>query len=337
VGADVAYPVSELGERLPKLLANVDALHYCLGIDPGFDRVVCDALASLRRLERRGHCPPRAVVDPRAVLHEMRLHKRPDELDKLRRAIAITVEAHVEAMKLAAPGRGEHELEALLNYVFRKRGGDGWGYPPIVGAGVNATTLHYVDNDCALADGDLVLIDAGCEFGGYTADITRTFPANGAFTEPQRRVYQVVLDVQKSAIEMTRPGVTLDDIHDHCVAGLTQGMIDLGLLTGDAAERIADESYKKFYMHRTSHWLGLDVHDVGAYTRSGHPRPLEPGMVITIEPGLYIAADAEGVDDALRGIGVRIEDDILVTEDGHDNLTAAAPKEIADVEAACAG
>ena len=255
----------------------------------------------------------------------------------LRRAAAISSDAHVAAMKLGRPGRHEYELEALLNYTFRKEGGMGPGYGTIVGAGVNATILHYVDNDRAIASGDLVLVDAGCEYCYYTADITRTWPASGRFSPPQRAVYQLVLDTQKSAVAMTKPGVTLDDIHQHCVRKLTEGMIDLGLLQGPVDARVEDLSYKKFYMHGTSHWLGMDVHDVGAYTTGGKPRPLAAGMVITIEPGLYIAPDAPDVPDGLRGIGVRVEDDILVTADGHDNLTWSCPKEIADLETICAG
>jgi Xaa-Pro aminopeptidase len=230
----------------------------------------------------------------------------------------------------------EHELEALINYTFRRRGGSGPGYATIVGAGENATILHYIDNRCAIADGDLVLVDAGCEYDHYTADITRTFPANGKFTAIQKRVYQIVLDCQVEAIEMVKPGITLDDIHNHCVRRLTEGMIALGLLGGSADDRINDQSYRKFYMHGTSHWLGMDVHDVGAYMRDGKARPLAPGMVLTVEPGLYIAPDAEAPPE-LRGIGIRIEDDVVVTATGHEVLTAACPKKIGDVEAAARG
>ena len=227
------------------------------------------------------------------------------------------------------------QLEAVIDYTFRRRGGNGPGYSTIVGAGENATILHYIENNCAIADGDLVLVDAGCEYGFYTADITRTWPAGGTFSAPQRAVYDLVLDVQKEAVAMVRPGATLDEIHQHCVRRLTAGMIELRLLEGAVEDRVADLAYKKFYMHGTSHWLGLDVHDVGAYTSRGTPRPLEPGMVVTIEPGLYVAIDAAGVPDELRGIGVRIEDDVLVTTEGHENLTAACPKEVEDVERAC--
>jgi Xaa-Pro aminopeptidase len=336
-GADEAHPCNELGERLDDLLANADDLYYSLGLDWELDRQVAEAIARLRSRERRGRRPPRRVVDPREVLHEMRLRKGPEEVALLRRAAEISVEAHRAAMAAAGPGVHEYQLEAVIDYTFRRRGGSGPGYSTIVGSGENATILHYTENDRAMRDGDLVLIDAGCEFDHYTADITRTFPVSGRFTDAQRRCYEVVLAAQKEAVAMTRPGVSIDDMHDRVVEILTEGMVKLGLLEGPAAARIEDEAYKRFYMHRTSHWLGMDVHDAGAYTRGGATRPLEPGMVITIEPGLYVAADAEGVPDEYRGIGIRIEDDVLVTADGHENLTAAAPREVDEVEAACAG
>jgi Xaa-Pro aminopeptidase len=334
-GADAAYPNSELSEKLPELIANVEELHYSFGDTPKFDTALIGVLAGLRRAERRGLRPPKKIADPRFVLHEMRLTKSADELAILREAAAVTCEAHRAAMKAASGGIGEYEIEALINYTFRRRGGVGPGYNSIVGGGANATVLHYIENTAALAGGDLVLIDAGCEVDSYTADVTRTFPVSGVFTDPQRRCYEVVLEAQKQAIAMTAPGVTLDEIHDKTVELLTAGMIALGLLEGEVADRIEDESYKKYYMHRTSHWLGLDVHDAGAYTIDGAPRPLAPGMVITIEPGLYIAADDEDAPEPLRGIGIRIEDDVLVTEGGHDVLTTAAPKEIDEVESAC--
>lgn len=334
-GADVAYPHTELEQRLPDLLANREHLHYALGLDRDMDALIASTIARLRKSEKRGKRPPRAVLDPRVALHEQRLHKSADEVELLRRAAAISVDAHVAAMGLGRPGRHEYELEATINYMFRSQGGMGPGYGTIVGAGVNATILHYVENTCALAAGDLVLVDAGCEVDHYTADITRTWPASGRFTGPQRAVYALVLDVQKSAVAMARPGIALDDLHQHCVRTLTEGMIALGLLAGPVDARIEDLAYKKFYMHGTSHWLGMDVHDVGAYTTGGKPRLLEPGMVITVEPGLYIAADAADVPAELRGLGVRIEDDLLITADGYENLTAACPKELAELEAIC--
>jgi Xaa-Pro aminopeptidase len=334
-GADIAYPSSELHAKLAELVANAEELHYSLGLDDEMDLIITHTIAKLRKTEKRGKRPPRAVVDPRIALHELRLHKRPEELTAMRKAAAISIDAHIAAMKAGRPGSFEHELEALINYTFRKQGATGPGYTSIVGAGENATILHYIENNCAIADGDLVLVDAGAEYNGYTADITRTFPANGKFTEVQRRVYQIVLDCQVEAVEMVKPGVTLDQIHELCVRRLTEGMVALGLLTGNVDERIKDQSYRKFYMHGTSHWLGMDVHDVGAYTQGGKARPLTPGMVITVEPGLYIASDAADVPAELRGIGVRIEDDILVTQAGHDNLTKACPKTISEIEAAC--
>ncbi len=334
-GADAAYPAVEIGERLAVLVANHEELHYSLGLDDEMDLLIASTIARLRKQERRGKRPPRAVVDPRAVLHEMRLRKSPEELTALRKAAAITADAHVAAMQIGRPGTFEYEVEAVIDYTFRKRGGVGPGYNTIVGAGENATILHYIENNCAIADGDIVLVDAGCEYDYYTADITRTWPAGGAFTAPQRRIYDLVLDVQAAAIAMVRPGVTLDQIHQMCVRRLTDGMIELRLLDGTADERIADQGYKRFYMHGTSHWLGLDVHDVGAYTERGTARPLEAGMVITVEPGLYVAHDGAGIPDELRGIGVRIEDDILVTPDGHENLTIACPKLVDDLERLC--
>jgi Xaa-Pro aminopeptidase len=336
-GAEAAYPSAELPARLWDLIANSDELHYSLGLDDEMDRLIGASLVRLRKLEKRGKRPPRAVVDPRVGLHELRLHKRPEELAALATAAQITCEAHVLAMQRGRPGVHEHELEALINHTFRSRGGNGPGYNTIVGSGDNATILHYIENRSAIREGDLVLIDAGCEYQHYTADITRTWPASGRFTPAQRRVYAAVLDTQKSAIAMARPGVTLDEIHDRCIRRLTAAMIELDLLAGTVDERLADQSYRKYYMHGTSHWLGLDVHDVGAYTRDGKPRPLEPGMVITVEPGLYISASAGDAPAELRGIGVRIEDDVAITADGNEVLTAACPKEVEELEYACRG
>ena len=336
-GADEAYPASELRSRLGELIANCEELHYAVGLDDEMDLLVMGAIARLRKTEKRGKSPPRAIVDPRVHLHELRLHKRPEELAALRTAAAISSAAHIQAMKTGRPGVYEHELEALINYMFRKSGGAGPGYATIVGAGENATILHYIENRCAIGANDLVLVDAGCEYEHYTADITRTWPASGTFSDAQRRVYQIVLDTQVEAIAMVKPGVTIDDIHKHCVRRLTEGMIALGLLEGSVDDRIEDQTYRKYYMHGTSHWLGLDVHDVGAYMQAGKARPLEPGMVITVEPGLYVALDAEAAPPELRGIGVRIEDDIVVTSEGHEVLTAACPKKIEDLEAVCRG
>jgi Xaa-Pro aminopeptidase len=263
----------------------------------------------------------------------MRLHKEPAELDVMRRAASISHEAHCEAARLARPGTFEYELEAALEYVFRRRGSGGPAYTTIVGGGANATVLHYVRNDQKLREGELVLIDAGCELSGYASDVTRTYPIGGRFAPAARDVYDVVLAAQEAALARCRPGATLPEIHATAVRNLVLGLVELGVLAGDVDELVASEAHRRFYMHQTSHWLGLDVHDVGAYRKGGEPRRLEPGMVFTVEPGLYFAPSLEGVDPRWRGIGVRIEDDVLVTAEGCEVLTAAIPKAPEDLEA----
>jgi len=263
----------------------------------------------------------------------MRLIKTRDELELLRRAIDITCEGHLAAIQALKPGAYEYEIEAIIRYVFRKNGSQRSGYPPIVAAGENATVLHYTVNDQRIQDGDLLLIDAGAEFGYYTGDVTRTLPARGAFTENQTVLYQLVLDAQLKAIDAIRPGATFIEPHDRAVRVLTEGLVRLGLLEGEIDKLILENALKKFYMHRTSHWLGMDVHDAGPYKVADEWRRLGPGMVMTVEPGLYIAADLEGVDPRYRGIGIRIEDDVLVTESGNEVLSSRVPKTIEDIEA----
>jgi len=282
---------------------------------------------------RKGVHPPQTIVDPGSILHEMRLFKTVEEVALMQRAADIAAEAHREAMRAARPGAKEYEIEALIEYVFRKNGALAPAYGSIVGAGANATILHYVNNDAELKDGDLLLVDAGAEYEGYASDITRTFPVSGRFSEAQRDVYQLVLDCQEQCIRLVAPGVTLDELHERSVEILTEGMVRLGLLAGDVKKLIEEEAYKKFYMHRLGHYLGMDVHDVGAYHADGQPRPVEPGIVLTVEPGLYISAEAEGVPERYRGIGVRVEDDVLVTPAGHRILTDKAPKQIQEIEA----
>jgi Xaa-Pro aminopeptidase len=262
----------------------------------------------------------------------MRLVKDAAELELLRRAVAITAEAHTAAMRAARPGMHEYEIEALVEYTFRRRGAAGPGYTTIVGGGDNANILHYIENDAPLGPGALLLIDAGAEYRGYTADVTRTWPTGARFTDAQRRVYEVVLETQKACVAAVAPGANIDAIHELAVRKLTEGMVRLGLLSGTVDELLKTEAYKRFYMHRTSHWLGLDVHDAGIYYPADAPRQLIPGMVLTVEPGLYIAAGSAGVPEALQGIGIRIEDDVLVTDTGHEVLTRAIPKEIAEIE-----
>jgi Xaa-Pro aminopeptidase len=335
-GADVAFPIDELRKRLPDYLGNVERLHYRLAQNDEADAKLFECLNTLRRGGRRGVMVPTAVIDPSVHLHEMRLRKSDGEVATMRRAAAITQEAHLCAMRITRPGMHEYEIDAELLHVFRKHGSERPAYESIVGSGPNATILHYRAGNRVMSDGELVLIDAGCEHEYYASDVTRTFPVNGKFSDAQRAVYEVVLHAQKASVEAVKPGVTLKDIHDGAVRKITEGLVDIGLLDGEVDALVEEKKYEPFYMHRTSHWLGMDVHDVGRYYLDGEHRPLEPGFVLTIEPGVYIAADAEDVDERWRGIGVRIEDDVLVTKTGHDVLTGGIPKEIDAVEAACA-
>lgn len=331
-GADASFPIEELAQRLPDYLENVDRLHVKLGRDRALDETVFRAVDVVRGRFRKGVYPPSTFVDANVLLHELRFRKDAQELDRLRRAAAISREAHVAAMRLTKPGVHEYEVEAELIRVFRKYGSERPAYESICGSGPNATILHYRAGNRRMEDGDLLLVDAGCEFGSYASDVTRTWPVNGRFSPEQKALYEIVLESQLAAIAASTTGATLDAIHDVTVKVLVAGMIRVGLLEGTVEERIADESYKRFYMHRTSHWLGMDVHDVGGYFVRGVARTLEPGVVLTIEPGIYVAPDAE-VDPKWRGIGIRIEDDILVTETGNENLTADIPKSVSDLEA----
>jgi Xaa-Pro aminopeptidase len=333
-GADAAFPVEEFQEKLADLLNGARQLYYRLGAGrPELDQTVINQLTRMRSLGRKGVHPPQVIVDPGLILHEMRLFKTDEEVALMQRAADIAAEAHREAMRAARPGAKEYEIEALIEYIFRRSGALAPAYGSIVGAGANATILHYVNNDAEMKDGDLLLIDAGAEYEGYASDITRTFPVSGRFTEAQRDIYRLVLDCQEECVRMVAPGVTLEEMHDRSVEILTEGMVRLGLLEGDVKKLIEEEKYKQFYMHRLGHYLGMDVHDVGAYQTDGQPRPVEPGIVMTVEPGLYIPETAEGVPDKYRGIGVRIEDDILVTPEGYRNLTDKAPKQIEEIEA----
>ncbi len=335
LGVDEAHDVEDLWSMLPELLAGQDTLMWATGLDAEDDRAVNELLSLLRTRARGGVRAPAKLLHPGPYLHEQRLLKSAGEIEVMRRAAAVTDEAHRAVMAAAAPGVNECELDALLDYTFRRRGGTGAAYNNIVAGGANACILHYVENDQPLADGSLCLVDAGTELEHYASDVTRTFPVSGTFTEPQRRVYEVVLAAQLAAIAKCRPGVPFDEVHEASLEVLIDGMLKLGLCKGTREEILESGAYRQWYMHRTSHWLGLDVHDCGGYDDANGSRPLEPGMVLTVEPGLYIAPDAEGAPEELRGIGVRIEDDILITADGHENLTAAVPKTLDEVEAAC--
>jgi Xaa-Pro aminopeptidase len=335
-GADQAFEIDKLDEQLPRFLQSSRTLFYRLGGHAEFDARIARTLGYLRARARSGGGAPQRIEDPGQIVHELRLHKTAEELATLRKAAELTRRGHLAAMSACRPGMHEYELQSLLEREFRGGGGRGSGYYPIVAAGANATVLHYNDNNSAVRDGELVLIDAGAEVDLYTADVTRTFPASGRFSEPQRACYELVLAAADHCIARTRPGETLDSLHEGAVRVLTGGLVKLGLLKGDVSALIQESAHRRYYMHRTSHWLGLDVHDVGSYrTAEGQPRPLAPGMVFTVEPGLYIAEDDESAPPELRGIGIRIEDDLLVTETGHENLTVAIPRTVADVEAAC--
>lgn len=333
-GADAAFTVDKLDEELPKLAEKANRIYYRFGSDPTFDERLVGLMRRFQRQRQREGTGPTSVIDPAELLHEMRLTKTSRELALLRRAIDITCEGHLAAIHALHPGLYEYELEAIIRYVFRKNGSPRSGYPPIVGSGLNATVLHYTVNDKKIADGDLVLIDAGAEFGYYTGDVTRTLPARGSFTEDQAVLYQLVLDAQLAAIAAIRPGATFIEPHQRAARVLTEGLVRLGLLEGEIEKLIEEDAVKKFSIHRTSHWLGMDVHDAGPYKVADEWRRLAPGMVMTVEPGLYVHDDAEGVDPRYRGIGIRIEDDVLVTEHGSEVLSARAPKSIEEIERA---
>jgi Xaa-Pro aminopeptidase len=334
-GVDAAFSIRELKDKLPELLRGSARLYYRLGRDRRFDERVLEAIGRIRGRGRTPHTWPSEIIEPAGVLHEMRAIKDPREVQAMRRAAEVTRDAHLGAMSITRPGMFEFEIEARVREVFRKNGSERPAYLPIVGSGPNATILHYRANKRQVGEGDLVLLDAGCELDYYASDVTRTFPASGVFSDAQRRIYDIVLDAQLSAISAVKPGATLEDVHAAAVRVIAGGLLGLGLLEGSLDKILEEQAHRSFYMHRTSHWLGMDVHDVGAYFVGGSPRPLEPGMVLTVEPGIYIRADNDRVPSEYRGIGVRIEDDILVTETGHRDLTADIPKQAGDVERAC--
>jgi len=335
-GLDEGHAFAQLDEMLPKLLADQPAVFCDVGENSEWDARLIQWLNAVRAQVRTGISAPGEIRDVRKLLDEMRLTKDAAELDIMRRAAVISAGAHRRAMRATRPGRYENEVEAELLHEFRARGAQAPAYTSIVAGGANACVLHYVANDAQLINGDLLLIDAGCELDGYASDITRTIPVNGRFAGPQRDIYELVLAAQAAAIEEVRPGKLWQDPHDAAVRVLSRGFIDLGLCQGSVDGVIEAGDYKKFYMHRTGHWLGMDVHDCGDYKRDGQWRSLTPGMVLTVEPGCYVRP-GEGVPERFWNIGVRIEDDAVVTPSGCEIITAAAPKAIAEVEAVMHG
>ena len=327
---DEAYAFSEFEARLPELIANRSTLWHALGHDAAWDAKIVTALNTVRAQSRAGKRAPGEIRDLREALDRMRLLKDAHEANNMRRAAAIASAGHASAMRACRPGMAEYELEAELGYEFRKRGADGHAYSPIVAGGRNACVLHYIENNKLLGEQAMVLIDAGCEVGGYASDITRTFPVNGRFSAVQRDVYEIVLAAQSAALAAIKPGTPFIAYHEAALRVLVQGMIDLKLLAGNLDQLIESEAYKPFYMHRTGHWLGLDVHDAGDYKTGDEWATLEPGMALTVEPGLYIRPGAD-VPEHLHGIGIRIEDDVFVTGEGCEVYTSA-PKTIAEIE-----
>ncbi|MDI9818971.1 MULTISPECIES: Xaa-Pro aminopeptidase [unclassified Legionella] len=337
LGVDAAYPIDRLDFQLPELLANKTAIYYAIGRHPVYERRILQALQLVKRQIRRGVKAPGALFDLEPILSELRLFKSKAEIALMRKAAEISVAAHQRAMKACRRADNEYQLEAELLYEFSYNGCRSVAYDPIVGSGANSCILHYTDNNQPLREGDLVLIDAGGEFENYAADITRTFPVNGHFSLEQRAIYEIVLNAQRAAMACIKPGARWNEPQQTIVRILTEGLCTLGLLKGNVDALIAEEAYKPFYMHNSGHWLGLDVHDAGYYKIDGEWRLLEPGMVLTVEPGLYISAGMDGVEERWWNIGVRIEDDVLVTKNGHENLTAGLPVDITEIEALMRG
>ena len=335
-GADRAFSIEKFPADLSKILDGHDRLYYRFAVDRTLDLRIIDYLSGQRVRRLKTAYPPHTIIDPALIIGEMRLHKTADEIEMMQAAATIAAEAHVLAMKKVTPGMNEFQVEAMMESYMRDRGASGVAYNSIIGGGGNATILHYIENNASLKDGDLLLIDAGAEYRGYASDITRTFPINGKFSPAQREVYDVVLDTQLQCIEYTKTGNTVKGRQEFSIELLTEGMKKLGLLKGKTADLIKKKAYMKYYMHGVGHYLGLDVHDAGRYftdQAAKNSRPFVPGMVLTVEPGLYIPPDDKSAPAKYRGIGIRIEDDVLVTEDGNRNLTSAVPKEPEEIEA----
>jgi Xaa-Pro aminopeptidase len=336
-GADVAFSTADLEKELPKLIANYDKVYYTVGMDRKLDAFLIDLAIKRRRTAPRGDKALTALVDPMPVIDQMRLIKSEMEIECLQKAIDITVAGFEKAFSKTMPGTYEFEVQADMELEFRRQGSPRNGYPSIVASGHNSCILHYISNRDRMNDGDLLLIDAGAEYEYYSADITRTWPVNGKFTPDQKDIYELVLAANEAGIDVAKPGNGAMDVHDAALRVLTQGLLDFGVLKGEIDKIITDRGFLPYYMHGTSHWLGLDVHDSGIYRTGGRTGPsikLEPGMVLTVEPGLYFSSFAEDAPERFKGIGIRTEDDILITADGNRVMTSAAPKSVDEIEAA---
>jgi Xaa-Pro aminopeptidase len=331
-GADAAYSINSIDEIMPKLLEGAKNIYFSMSAPCGVDAKISSWVEDIRKNTRSGAEPPQNLLSLDSILHEMRLIKESDEMDLMKQAANITTEAHIRAMQSVRPGMYEYQLEAEYLYAFNKNGARSPAYNSIVGGGNNSCILHYVENNAELQDGDLVLVDAGCEYQYYASDVTRTFPVNGKFSPEQREIYSIVLEAHKQSMEQAKPGNKWNLMHEKSVEVIVEGLLSIGLLQGSRDEIIDKGEYSKFYMHRIGHWLGMDVHDVGSYKQDGDWRPLEEGMVMTVEPGIYILDSMEGVDDKWKGIGVRIEDDIAITDSGFEILTPDVPRTIEEVE-----
>ena len=332
-GADDAFPISDIDDILPNLIEGKDRLYYAIGKDPEFDKHLMEWINHVRSQRGNGALPPGEFVDLDHFMNEMRLFKTAPEIKIMRKAADISAAAHCRAMRAVKPGMFEYQLQAEIEHEFANSGSVGAAYSSIVGGGKNGCVLHYIENQDVLNNGDLVLIDAGCEYKNYAADITRTFPVNGKFTQEQSAIYDVVLKAQLDAIATIGPGIEYNKTNEATILAITQGLVDLDILKGEVQELIGNEAHRQFYMHGAGHWLGMDVHDVGDYKVDGQWRVYEPGMVVTIEPGIYIAPGTPGVDERWHGIAIRIEDDIVVTKDGNENITASVPKTRLEIEA----
>jgi len=331
-GADKSLSISSIDSLMPDLLAGAKNIYYSMSSPCGLDKRINIWVDQIRLNTRAGAEPPQNLLSLDSIIHEMRLLKSDEEIEVMKQAAEITTEAHIRAMKAVKPGMFEYQLEAEYLYAFNKNGARAPAYNSIVGGGNNACILHYVENNSELKDGDVVLVDAGCEYKYYASDVTRTFPVNGSFTEEQKQIYSVVLEAHKQSMDQLKPGNKWNLAHEKSVEVIVEGLIDLGIIKGSKQEAIDTGEYSKYYMHRIGHWLGMDVHDVGSYKQDGDWRDLEPGMVMTIEPGIYILDSLEGVEDKWKGIGVRIEDDVLVTQEGFEVLTPDIPRSIEEVE-----